>query len=96
MRTEDFKKVCIDIPCWNCNGAKTIKTEVPDGFLTTKIVDVPCSKCNGTGLIKIAPWCHYAAARYGSECEGSACNMWDREHDGGCLDRKARMKELYG
>jgi len=52
-----------------------------------------CWACNGKGRFFHPFFCHNNVKMI---CEREKCNLWDKDHGGGCLQRKLLIKQIYG
>lgn len=90
--------------CPKCHGKGTVPQTT--GFFTVTTTDEACPCCNGEKKICYSTTCPLMSGMYFGYCEhhenynrdciGSECSFWDREGDGGCLIRKAMLKQVRG
>ncbi len=97
------------VTCPRCKGTGKEKETHLAGLFRTEEVEIICSQCKGTKKIFHIFSCpHMSIGRIylnGSwhlegyattDCIGKSCAFWDHDHGGGCLERKALLKNLYG
>lgn len=92
--------------CPRCKG--TGKEKKDTGIITSKIIEIDCECCGGKKQIFFALMCSHMSlgqiylegtniirGTHYARCAGIHCHLWDHDHGGGCLERKALLKEVY-